>query len=247
MENTETVRLFSPAGLAAETWKYCRDNKRIAGMFVLVNWLLLVLGFKFMGGMGSLLFIVWCGIYYLFWCYFFRFYYQRKPYVLTLKIFDSLIPSTKILFITLALATLLAYLPFLPLFFGLPVDVLDEYTTGFIQEYMDENKLYDWGMTVILLLVTPLIFYRPLFAWISAVIGRSGSLRNAWRLTRGNYGRFLLVTVVFNAAAFLIDWVDRLLNASDWLDFTLGSPLVVFCNIYIAKSYDFFFLDLDTE
>ena len=121
------------------------------------------------GGMGSLLFIVWCAIYYLFWCCFFRFYYQRKPYVLTPKIFDSLIPSTKILFITLALATLLAYLPFLPLFFGLPEDVLDEYTTGFIQEYMDEKRIYDWGMTVILILVTPLIFYRPLFAWISAV------------------------------------------------------------------------------
>ncbi len=247
MDAVETVKLFSPLGILSDAWRYCRDNYRMVGIFVFVNCLLLILGFKLMGGMGSLLFIVWCGIYYLFWCYFFRFYYQRKPYVLTHKIFDSLIPSTKILFITLALATLLAYLPFLPLFFGLPVEMLDEYATGFIQEYMDEKKVYDWGMTVILLLVTPLIFYRPLFAWISAVIGRSGSLRNAWRRTRGNYGRFLLVTIVFNVAAFLIDRIDTWLNAADWLNFVLGSPLVVFCNVYIAKSYDFFFLDLDTE
>ena len=247
MDTTESVKLFSPLGILFDAWKYCRDNQRVVGIFTLANCLLLILGFKLMGGMGSLLFIVWCAIYYLFWCCFFRFYYQRKPYVLTPKIFDSLIPSTKILFITLALATLLAYLPFLPLFFGLPEDVLDEYTTGFIQEYMDEKRIYDWGMTVILILVTPLIFYRPLFAWISAVIGRSGSLRNAWRRTRGNYRSFLLVTVAFNIAAFLIDWADNLLHMSDWLTFILGSPLVVFCNIYIAKSYDFFFLDLDTE
>ena len=55
------------------------------------------------------------------------------------------------------------------------------------------------------------------------------------------------MTVAFNIAAFLIDWADNLLHMSDWLNFILGSPLVVFCNIYIAKSYDFFFLDLDTE
>jgi len=247
METKETVKLFSPREIFLEAWAYCRGNLRVAAVFTVVNWLFLVLGFKVMGGTGSVLFIFWCAVYYLFWCYFFRFYYKRRPYILTCKIFDSLVPSTKILFITLALATLLAYLPFLPLFLGLPVDVLDEYVTGFIQEYMDEKKVYDWGMTAILLLVTPLIFYRPLFAWISAVIGRSGSLRNAWRRTRGNYGRFLLVAVAFNAVAFMTDAIDNLFHAADWLNFAFGSPLVVFCNVYIAKSYDFFFLDLDTE
>ena len=107
--------------------------------------------------MGSLLFIVWCAIYYLFWCCFFRFYYQRKPYVLTPKIFDSLIPSTKDSFYYAGFGYFACVSAVLPLFFGLPEDVLDEYTTGFIQEYMDEKDLW-LGMTVILILVTPLIF-----------------------------------------------------------------------------------------
>lgn len=247
MENKETIKKFPVTEIFFGSWDYCRDNYRSMLVFTIANWLLLVLGFKIMGGMGSLLFIVWCILYYLFWCYFFRFFYKRKPYLLTHKIFDSLIPSTKILFITLALATLLAYLPFIPLFLGLPADVMEEYATDFIQEYMDKNKVYDLGMTIVLLLVSPLIFYRPLFAWISAVIGRSGSLRTAWRRTRGNYWAFVLVVFAFNAAAQLIQQADNLIKADDWLNFTLGSPLVVFCNVYIAKSYDFFFLDLDTE
>lgn len=247
MENKETIKKFPITDVFENSWIYCSENWRNMLVFTIVNWLLLVLGFKVMGGMGSILFIVWCILYYLFWCYFFRFYYNRKPYLLTHKIFDSLIPSTKILFITLALATLLAYLPFIPLFLGLPVDVMEEYATGFIQQYMDENKVYDLGMIVVLLLVSPLIFYRPLFAWISAVIGRSGSLRNAWRRTRGNYWAFVLVVLAFNAAAELIQKLDSFMGAEEWLSFSLGSPLVVFCNIYIAKSYDFFFIDLDTD
>lgn len=89
---------------------------------------------------------------------FFRFYYNRRPYLLTHKIFDSLVPSTKILFLTLALATLLAYLPFAPLFLGFPAEMMEDYAVGFIQEYMDENKLYDMGLALVLLLVSPIIF-----------------------------------------------------------------------------------------
>ncbi len=196
--------------------------------------------------MQSLLFVFWCVLYYLFSCYFFRFYYHRKPYLLTQKIFDSLIPSTKILFITLLLITLLSYLPFLPLFLGLPIDVLDDYTTGFIQEYMGEKRIYDWGVSLVVLLASPLIFYRPLMAWVSSAIGRSGSLQNAWRRTKGNYWRFLLINVVWGVASWGVNFLDVLCHAEDWIALILGSPLVIFCNVYVAKTYDFFFLQGET-
>ena len=158
-----------------------------------------------------------------------------------------MVPSTKILFLTLALATVLAYLPFLPLFLGLPVDVLDEYAIGFIQQYVDENKIYDIAIQLVLLFMTPLIFYRPMFAWVSSVIGRSGSLRNAWRKTKGNYWRFWLVALVCNVLALVVSGFDLLLGNSSWIELGLGAILIMFGNVYMAKSFDFFFLEVDTE
>lgn len=172
MENKEITKTFPVAETFLASWRYCRENRRHIAVFTLVNWLLLLLGFKFMGGTGNILFIFWCVLYYLFSCFFFRFYYNRRPYLLTHKIFDSLVPSTKILFLTLALATLLAYLPFAPLFLGFPAEMMEDYAVGFIQEYMDENKLYDMGLALVLLLVSPIIFFRPMMAWISSVPGR---------------------------------------------------------------------------
>ena len=245
--NIVNVKKFPIRDCVVQTWNYVNVNKKVFGLFSLANFLLLSLGFKLLGGMGSIWFIFWCMVYYWFSCCFFRFYFGRKPYFLSKKVVDSLVPSTKILFLTLALATVLAYLPFLPLFLGLPIDVLEEYTFNFIQQYVDENKVYDWGMQIVLLFMSPLIFYRPMFAWISSVIGRSGSLRNAWRRTKGNYWRFWLVALVCNVLALLVSGLDLLLSNSGWLELSLGAFLIMFGNVYMAKSFDFFFLEVDSE
>lgn len=244
MDYKETTKVFPLTDVFFSSWDYCVKNWKSMALFALVNWLMLVAGLKLMG-IGNLWFVLWCAIYYLYWCYFFRFYFDRKPYLLTGKIFDSLIPSTKILFFTLAFATILAFLPFVPLFLGLPVEVMDSYTYDFLEQYIDKSRLYDAGLAVVLLLVSPLIFFRPFFAWISSVIGRSGSIQNAWRRSRGNYWRFVLVVLLFNLPAGGADWVDVLIGAKGWLLLTAGAPLMVFCNVYIAKAYEFFFLDLE--
>ena len=247
MNADHSIKSFPIVNCAVEAWQYIQQNLKVFTAFVGANFLLLMIGFKLLGGMGSIWFVFWCVFYYWFNCFFFRFYFDRKPYWLTRKVFDSLVPSTKILFLTLALATFLAYLPFLPLFLGLPVDVLDEYAVGFIQQYVDENNIYDLIIQVILLFITPLIFYRPLFAWISSVIGRSGSLRNAWRRTKGNYWRFFCVALVCNLAAVVIEYVDKVCLLNGWGELVIGSVLIMFVNVYFAKSYDFFFLEVDTE
>ena len=113
-------------------------------------------------------------------------------------------------------------------------------------EYM-LNSVIVTALALVLLLVSPIIFFRPMMAWISSVIGRSGSLRNAWRRTKGNYLRFLAVVFLFNAAAYLVQEADVLSGADSWLAWTLLAPLIIYCNVFLAKSFDFFFLDLDTE
>lgn len=244
MENKETIKKFPLTDTFVNSWDYCRNNWKSMAVFTLINWVFLVVGLK-LNGIGNLWFVLWCAVYYLFWCYFFRFYFDRKPYLLTGKIFDSLVPSTKILFFTLAFATILAFLPFVPLFLGLPVEVLDQYTNDFLEQYMDKSRIYDIGLAVVLLLVSPVIFYRPFFAWVSSVIGRSGSIQNAWRRSRGNYWRFVLVVLLFNLPAAAAEGLDSFLGLQSWLLLTVGAPLVVFCNVYIAKSYEFFFLEID--
>ena len=247
MSTSNNIKLFPIFDCALQSWNYVKNHKQIFVFFVVANFLLLVLGLKILGGMGSLWFVFWCAGYYWFTCLFFRFYFGRKPFFFSKKVFDSLVPSTKILFMTLALATLLAYLPFLPLFLGLPVDVLDEYTVGFIQQYVDENKIYDVAIQFLLLFMTPVIFFRPMYAWVSSVIGRSGSLRNAWRKTKGNYWRFFLVALVCNVAAIVLGVLDLLLTLQGWGELLGGACLIMFANLYLAKSYEFFFLEVDAE
>ena len=78
MENKEITKTFPVAETFLASWRYCRENRRHIAVFTLVNWLLLLLGFKFMGGTGNILFIFWCVLYYLFSCFFFPFLLQPQ-------------------------------------------------------------------------------------------------------------------------------------------------------------------------
>ena len=48
MENKEITKTFPVAETFLASWRYCRENRRHIAVFTLVNWLLLLLGFKFM-------------------------------------------------------------------------------------------------------------------------------------------------------------------------------------------------------
>ena len=242
MADEETLKKLPLTKILKISIEYFRDNLKPMMFFTLANLVLLIISFQFMGGYSNPVFLIWAIIYYVFWCYFFRFYFKRKPYLIAGKIFDSLIPSTKILVLTLAFGTLLAVLPFAPLFMGLPLEFTDKYTY-FLKEYMQESKVVDCILNLILILVSPIIFYRPFFAWISSVIGRSGLLKTAFAKTEGNYWHFVGMVAIFDAAFVLIDSFGDWLEISDWILMFFYAPLTIFFNIVVAKSYDFFFLD----
>ena len=183
-------------------------------------------------------------VYYVFWSYFFRWYFNRKPYLLVKPIVSSMVPSSKILVLGAVFATILVVLPFAPLFMGLSPEFNDRYMR-FLQKYMQESDLVDLGLNVVLVLFSPLIFYRPFLAWISALTGRSGSLRSAWARTEGNYWEFLLMALLFN---FGVVAVQQLMGFMDVpLPFLLAalSPLVIYYNVVMAKSYEFFYMEIE--
>lgn len=217
---------------------YCVENVKAVSAFVCTNLLFLLVSFLLPGGYAHPMFLVWLAVYYVFWCYFFRFYFNRKPYLMFKKICDSLVPSTKILFLTAVFALIFAAFPIV-LPFLLPVEMVDAYT-NFLRKYLNE---LDWVIFLILLLISPLILYRPFMAWISSVIGRSGQLKTAFARTEGNYWRFVAMGIVFNAVFIVFEFVDRIVDVSEiWLVF-FSAPLLVYFNIVVAKTYEFFFLD----
>lgn len=77
---------------------YCLENFKAVAGFSAVNLLFLLVTLRLPGGYGNPLFLIWLVFYYVFWCFFFRFYFNRRPYLMFRKIFDSLVPSTKFCF-----------------------------------------------------------------------------------------------------------------------------------------------------
>ena len=217
---------------------YCLENFKAVAGFSAVNLLFLLITLLLPGGYANPLFLIWLVFYYVFWCFFFRFYFNRRPYWLLRKIFDSLVPSTKILFLTAIFCLGLSLLP-LALPFLLPPEMIDGYT-NFLREYMPE---LDLGLLLLLLLVSPLILYRPFMAWISSVIGRSGLLKTAFAKTEGNYWRFVVIAAVFNAVFVVLEGLDAMFDLPDAALMVVYAPLVVYFNVAIAKTYEFFFLD----
>ena len=90
---------------------YCLENFKAVAGFSAVNLLFLLVTLLLPGGYGNPLFLIWLVFYYVFWCFFFRFYFNRRPYLMFRKIFDSLVPSTKILFLTAVFGFGLSLLP----------------------------------------------------------------------------------------------------------------------------------------
>lgn len=110
------IKVMPLKGLLAESFSYMRDNGREMTLFAVVHMMFLTAAFELIDGWHDVFFLPWLAAYYLFWCFFFRFYFKRRPYLATLKLFDTLVPSTKILALTFLVVTALLMLPLIPPF-----------------------------------------------------------------------------------------------------------------------------------
>ena len=239
---TETSRLTWNS-LKQNVCDYIGQQYRVLLGFTFVNMLFLAVMFWGGGVVGTLWFLGWMAAYYLFNFIFFRYFFARKPYLLTEKFFDTLVPASKILFTLMLLLTLLAYLPYLPLLFVGMSDNLKNLITAFIGDFMGESNIYNVLISLILLLCSPFILYRPIMAWIAAVIGRSGLIKPVLRRTEGYYRLFLLVGAVFYFFASGVQLLDTGLHLHGYLFWMTMAPLTVLLNVVLAKTYEMLFLD----
>lgn len=226
----------------AQAYQYFCQNQKVLRYFWLGNLALLSVFSFIPQGFSNPLSMLWLVAYYVFWCGFFRVYYHKQPYFMTKTIFGSMVPSTKIFFITLFAAFLLVILPYLPLLMGFN----DRYLL-FFEKYMaalqnvEGSLLNRLVFTGVLVLISPLIICRPFFAWISSLQGLNGSMRKAFRKTEDNYWNFVLIMLLLNIPCVVAFELDLFLGCHGWLAVGFYSLFFIYFNLVFAKLYDFFY------
>lgn len=227
--------------LFKDSFQYFETNLKTMLMFSAVNYFILLMA-HFIGNVQNPFFLILALGAYIFWAFFFRFYFDKKPYFTFKSLVSSLGPSSKIVFIAFLLITILMWLPLVPLFLGFEVDYIDAYT-HFLEKYMEESKAVDLGLNVVFIFVAPLLFYRPMFAWISSLLGRNGNLKFAWNKSKGNYWQMLLLVFVMNLSFVIATFCNNTLGLNWFVIMLILAPITVYFNIIIARSYAFFFIE----
>jgi len=221
--------------------EYCNKNPKVAVSFVVLNYLLcsaMVYSWKtfWLWLLAVMMYVLWGGL--------FRYYFERKPYFDIRIMFYSMIPSTKIVVLSVLVVSAFFLLPVLILFIpNLPEKFALNYA-HFLKATMQQTDILDTILNVIIVLFSPIVLYRPMLAWIAALIGRSGSLRFAWEKTQGNYWEFLLLAIIVNLSFTLLYNGVLWFGGNIYIALIPISVLVVYFNIVIAKLYEHFFLDI---
>lgn len=218
---------------------YCLNNWQLVSVFSLIFY---VIGACALWSWQKWVFLPLMLLLYVVWGVFFRVYFQRKPYFSWKHLFNSLIPSTKIVLLTVLIASVLVFLPIIPLFIHVSPE-FDYNYAKFIQGDIEQNGTMILLANVLFLLISPVIAYRPFLAWISALIGRSGSLRQAWEKTKGNYFEFLVISIWTDCMLSVARWVILELGGNDYMTMIIVAPVMVYFNVAAAKIYKFFFFD----
>lgn len=229
-----------------ETWHYILSNPIFILCVFGVNMVYMLLLKAIPNGIQNPLFVVWIVTYYVFWCFFYRYYYRLKPYFLKSAMLGSLTPSTKALFLLALCMFGVALLPMVPLFLGFDdvyMDIYEKYLQPAgnkdIRQVSGSAMLLAYG--VMILLAPPLIC-KPYLAWISSLRGQNASFRKVGDKTKGNYWQFVLISAFLLLPEAWGSQLDAYLNLQHWLDYTVSTIIFILTNIVFAKIYDFFYL-----
>ncbi len=241
----DNIKSMSITKIMAQSYDYVITNFVQFIIFSMVHIVFSIIGLVFLGGFGDVLFLPWVLVYYLYWCFFYRFYFNKKPYVFSKNIFDSFVPSTKILAIAFVVLTGLLVLPMIPPFFAKDGAEWAYKYMYYLNLFMEDTKVLDIITMFILVFVFPFIVYRPMMAWIASLLGRSGLMRSAYFKTRGNYWKMVLLGAWFVLIMAFLKFVGEFVGVDDGLVIVVGSFFTVYLNVILAKMYEYFFLDID--
>lgn len=237
------LRIFREAN------RYIAANKMFVLCIFVVNMVYMLCLKAIPDGIQNPISIVWFVTYYIFWCFFYRYYYGLRPYFLSNVMLGSLAPSTKALFILAALSLGIVLLPMLPLFLGfddLYMDIYERYLQPATEMAAKGEKVLSGPETLVvyafITLLAPILICKPYLAWIASLRGQNASFRKVSDKIKGNYWQFVVISacLLFPEAAFT--QLDYRFNLQNWLDYTGSTILFIYTNIVFAKIYDFFYI-----
>lgn len=229
----EKIKQLPVFQILSSSTNYLKEHILQMSIFCVLNYISVMLGVYTWRTFSFFLVLFFA---YGLWCYFFRFYFNRRPYLEFKSMGASISPSTKILVLSFVILTILILFPFILPFLGL----------GDTEDYMrflNDQQLLDTIIMVVSVFLAPFIFFRPFFAWIASALGNSKSLKFAFYHTQGNYRQIVCLLLILNIPYVLIEQLGQYLEMAPSIKYLLLSPFIVYVNIVMAKCYEFFFID----
>lgn len=225
------IRTFSLPSVLKSSTKFVLLFKRTFFLWCLANFAFLYIFKLIPDGWTNSLSILWLVAYYIYWCIFIRYVQQHPPYFSLVRIFNGLIPASKIMFINISIYILFIIVPYIPLIMGFRDKYLE-----FFEQYYDsisrKNLFY-----ILMLLLSPYTISRPYLAWISSLIGKSRSIFDAYKKTQGNYWKFVFCAGIINLLFMVSYYIDSIYHINTLICLMSVFPVyfnVVFIGIYKA-------------
>jgi len=230
---------FSLLAALKSSAKFVLLFKKTFLIWSVINFIFLYV-FKFIpNGWTNSLSIIWLVSYYIFLTIFIRYTLQHKPYFSLIRIFNSLVPSSKIMFMNIIIYLLVVICPYIPLLMGLS----DKYLELF-ELYMDviqsNNSLSGKALFYsFMLLISPYTIIRPYLAWISSLVGKSRSIMDAYKKTKGYYWRFVSYAIIMSSSLALSYYIDTIYNLNTSI--YIMTFLFMYFNIVFISLYKCFY------
>ncbi|MCM1323103.1 MAG: hypothetical protein NC218_02865 [Acetobacter sp.] len=233
------IRNFSLPVVLKSSAKFVLLFRRTFLLWCLANFAFLYIFKLIPNGWTNSLSILWLVAYYVYWCIFIRYVQQHPPYFSLVRIFNGLIPASKIMFINISIYLLVVIIPYIPLFMGFRDKYLE-----FFERYMEILQSYDSlpGKTlfyILMLLLSPYTISRPYLAWISSLIGKNRSIIDAYKKTHRNYWNFVLCASVMSLLFMISYYIDTIYHINTLI--YLMSVFPVYFNIVFIGIYKVFY------
>ena len=212
---------------------YFKSKLTAMSIFSLLNYISVVLGVYTWRTAAFFVVLIFA---YALWSYFFRFYFDKKPYLEFKSMTSSLSPSTKILVLSFVIMTILILLPFILPFLGLG-------DAEYYMHFLNDKEMLNAVVGVVSIFLAPFIFFRPFFAWIASILGNNKSLKFAFYHTQGNYKPIVCLLLILNIPYVILEQICQVLDLPAFIFYLLISPLIVYANIIMARCYEFFFIE----
>lgn len=226
------IKTFSLFSLLKSSMKFILLFKLTFFFWCFINFLFLFIFSYIPNGWTNSLSILWLIAYYVYWCIFIRYIQQHRPYFSLIRIFNGLIPASKIMFMNISIYLLIAVVPFVPLFMGFGERYLE-----FFEGYMEYQKgiLGNFLLYMFLILISPFTLCRPYLAWIASLVSKSRWIMDAYKKTRYNYVNFIKLATIITVIFATSNYIDNFFKINTMI-FTMSIvPIyfnVVFINIY---------------